>query len=413
LLLNGIGNILLSRDFLETFNIKKGVLGICLLSLFIFDFISKCSFYFVPYYQDLSSIIKFVFQIIIVVYILLKKDYFTLKKLSFLSILFAGFLLGHFFLKSNTPVIFRVLNNIKIFNWYLFIYIITAGLKSYLQNSTDRIQKQQQLFDAFELIFYINSLFIFLGFVFNIYIFLAYPNSNRFGFIGLLRNVTHTSYIYMIFITYFYYKYKVNKDKHNIILLLIAILICFLIATKALILFIILFIFYIIVANKLWHILIAFSVGIMALLYNIDVIIQNVLKPYFKVLYDVYIDKGLFTMLFSFRNESIDLLFIPYVKNHWKMGNLFFGGAEFNCFRTELELIDFVWFFGFLGTILYFYFWHKYIFSFRKIIMHKPYLIIFIISIVAGSFFSSVPVITFLAVLNLYLSNEDKVIKFN
>jgi hypothetical protein len=145
----------------------------------------------------------------------------------------------------------------------------------------------------------------------------------------------------------------------------------------------------------------------MAFIYNFDFIIQNVLKPHFKVLFDVYIDKGLFTMLFSYRNESIELLFIPYVKNHWDITNIFFGGAEFNFFRTELEVIDFIWFFGFFGTILYFFFWNKYIYSLKKIIQHSPYLIILLISIIAGSFFSSVPVITFLAVLNLYLSDEN------
>jgi hypothetical protein len=407
LLLNGNGDILLSRSILDVFNVKKGVLGICLLSLFILDFINKCSSYLIPQFQELSSIIKFFFQVTILVFIFLKKDFNTIKNLTYLSFLVIVFLLGQFFLNPHNLFIFRVLNNIKILNWFLFIFIITAGIKSYLKNSTNREQKKEQLFNAFELVFYINSLFILIGFVFNLFIFTAYPASNRFGYIGLLRNVTHTSYIYMIFITYFYYKYRGNKNNYNYILLISAILICFLIATKALILFNLLFILFIIAANKLWRIFIVFIIGIIALIYHFDFIIQNVLKIHFKVLYDVYIDKGLFTMLFSYRNESIELLFIPYVKNHWETANVFFGGAEFNFFRTELEIIDFVWFFGVFGTLLYFFFWHKYIFSFKKIIQHTPYLIILIISIIAGSFFSSVPVVTFLAVLNLYLLDKN------
>lgn len=383
------------------------MLGICLLSLFILDFFSKCTFYYAPQCQDVTSIIKFFFQIIIIFFIVLKKDILNTKNLSYLSFFFFFFLIGHLFLKSNNAFIIRILGNIRVLNWYLFIFIISAGIKSYLQDSTNCKQQKKQLFDAFELIFYINSFFIFIGFVFNLFIFFAYPASNRFGYIGLLRNVTHASYIYMIFITFFFYKYKATKTKYNFILLFSSVLICFLIATKALILFITLFTFYIILSKKLWSILLAFSFGIITLFYNFDLIVQNVLRPHFKVLYDVYMDKGLFTMLFSFRNESIELLFIPYVKEHWNIGNILFGGAEFNRFRTELEVIDFVWFFGVLGTLLYFYFWNSYVFAFNNIIKHKPYLIIFLISIVAGSFFSSVPVISFLAVLNLYLSNEN------
>ena len=404
---------MLSSDILDIFNLKKGVLGICLLSLFILDFISKCSFYYAPQCQDVSSIIKFVFQIIIIFLIVIKKDVLTTKILSYFFFFFFFFLLGHFFLKSNNTFMTRILGNIRVLNWYLFIFIISAGTKFYLQDSTNCKQHKKQLFDAFELIFYINSIFIIIGFAFNLFIFLAYPTSNRFGYIGLLRNVTHASYIYMIFITFFYYKYTATKSRYNLILLYSSVLICFLIATKALILFITLFAFYIIFSKKLWRMLLVFSFGIITLFYHFDFIIQNILKPHFKVLYDVYMDKGLFTMLFSFRNESIELLFIPYVKEHWNIGNVLFGGAEFNRFRTELEVIDFLWFFGVLGTILYFIFWNRYVFSFKNIIKHKPYLIIFLISIVAGSFFSSIPVISFLVVLNLYLSNEDCAIELD
>ncbi len=130
-------------------------------------------------------------------------------------------------------------------------------------------------------------------------------------------------------------------------------------------------------------------------------------KIYYPVLYSVYKENDVFTMLFSLRNISFSQNFIPYIKNNWTFINYLFGGAEFNKHRVEFEIVDFFWFFGIVGTIIFFYIINKCVIRFKSILEYKPIIIIIFITNLAGSFFSSVPVITFFYVLILYVKNLE------
>jgi hypothetical protein len=109
--------------------------------------------------------------------------------------------------------------------------------------------------------------------------------------------------------------------------------------------------------------------------------------------------KGMLTMLFSYRNLLFTDCFIPYITENWTLLNFIFGGAEFNLYRTELELIDLFWFFGVFGSAIYLYLLNNYFLDIKNLIKIKPVMFIFFISLLAGSFLSSVPVMTFLFVL--------------
>jgi hypothetical protein len=375
-----------------------------LFVLFFFtDFVSKAFVNISTVFINTSVLIKAVFQLLIMFIAILYYDSKLKKLYFFLFILFLSFIAGNLFSLSNTYFIERIVKNIKVFSWYMFPFFLIVGW-FYIKKSNNFNAITNNLFKAFEFVFLINCFFIFFGLFFDVSLFKAYP-FGRFGFIGLLRNVSHSSYIFMIFVTYFLIKIKNKVTFYNYFLLSLSILVCVLLATKAIVLFLLLLLFFYTIKYS-----IKTSIAVLFVLsFIVYLNINNlyfILETYFPVILNVFNNKGLLTMLFSYRNLSLTHCFIPYISENWSFYNYFFGGAEFNLFRTELELFDLFWFFGIFGTTLYLYLLNKYFINFKKIYKVKPLFFIFFISLLAGSFFSSVPVITFLFVLLVYIDKN-------
>ncbi|MDW5289007.1 hypothetical protein [Formosa sp. PL04] len=128
---------------------------------------------------------------------------------------------------------------------------------------------------------------------------------------------------------------------------------------------------------------------------------MDLFKTNFRVLYDVYINNGLLTMLFSYRDQSISEILIPYIEQYWGFFNYIFGGAQFDWGRTEIELIDLFWFFGAFGSLLYLSFFYSIFLQlfFKDKDLKIPMTFLLICVVLAGSFFTNSPVIPYFIAL--------------
>lgn len=392
--------------FSELFDFKTGSLGLILLTLFIADFISKYFSFPEIVLKHAAAVAKLFLQIIIIILIFRRNNKRSIEILIKTSVLFLIFVLGHIFLKSEIVLSGRIYSNLKVLDWYIFIFILSAGYNAYINGENSK-KSNETLFKTLEVIYIITFFSVIIGVLFEIKIFKAYYFGNRFGYNGILRNATHASYIFMLYICYFYYKQINHPNLKNKIFFYSTFLISILLSTKAILLFIILFCFYVFIKRKSKKLFAIFVTSLFLVIINYQWIIENIIRKYFNVLYQLYLERGLTTMLFSYRNESISKYFSPYIKENWSLLNYLVGGAEFNFHRTEFELIDLFWFFGIFGTMYFIWMFHKFIFPFTYLIKYVPLLFIVFISFLAGSFFSSVPVMTILFVIMLYLKQDS------
>lgn len=392
--------------FSDLFNFKSGTLGLILLILFTVDFISKYFSFPETVLKYVAALAKLLLQLIIIILIFNRNNKRSIEILSKTCVLFLTFVIGHIFLKSEIDLSERLYLNLKVLDWYIFIFILSAGYYAYVDGKNSK-KANEILFKTLEIIYIINFFSVIIGLFFEIEIFKAYYLGDRFGFNGILRNATHASYIFMLYICYFYYKQINYPNLKNKIFFYSTFLVSIILSTKAILLFMIFFCFYIFFKRKSKKLFAIFVTFLFFGIINYQWIIENIIRKYFNVLYQVYIEKGITTMLFSYRNESISKYFLPYIKKNWSSSNYIFGGAEFNFHRTEFEFLDLFWFFGIFGMMYFIWMFHKFIFPFYYLIKYLPILIIVLISFLAGSFFSSVPVMTILFVIILYLKRNS------
>lgn len=387
-------------------------LAIAFTLLFISDSLSKIGEVLSLPIVNTALVFKVIFQFFLFFYIVKTADRVTLKIFLNIILLFLIFIIGHVFMTSKELIWIRIFKNLKNFNWYIYIFILQAAISTFLLKSNFK-KELKALFKVFEKIFYINCICILVGILFNLEIFKAYFHTGRFGFNGLLRNATHASFIFIIFILYFHYKVKKEKTLKSKFQLSIALFICLALTTKAVLLFILIYSFYSIIIFKKYYYLTIPILFISSIIIWFDDFMELFVKRYSPILFDVYKNDGLVTMLFSFRDKAITEKFLPYIQDNWTFGNYIFGGAEFNLQRTEFELLDLYWLFG-VGLIIYLYSFSKFIISFKLIWNEFPILIMITIIFLAGSFFSSAPVTAFLLVFILfYKYNYEKIVERN
>ena len=384
--------------------LKNYFLGILFIIFYLSDFISKLGSIANNNFQYTSIFIKILFQLFFFGYILYVRNQTSLIILKGLCVLFFCFSIGSLTLLNSNDLASNYIYNVKVFDWYIFVFLIISAFHN-LSNTT-KTNQTAKLFLIFEYVFIINSLFIIIGIITKIQVFSSYFYGNRFGYNGLLRNATHASYIYMIFICFFYTKVRENYCFKNFLFLIFSVVISLFIGTKALYLFNLIFMLYLIFNNNKIYFFVTLSSLISLIYFGFNYIINYIVYDYFQILHNVYVEKGFWTMLFSGRNESILIKLEPYILEKWSFFNILFGGGSFNLYRTEFELIDFIWFFGFFGLYFYFYLWNKFVLDYKTILENKVLIIMFFITLLAGSFFSSVPVITFLFVYILFINKK-------
>ncbi|WP_299108156.1 hypothetical protein [uncultured Winogradskyella sp.] len=387
-------------DF-NSFDIKLVLPSLILFAFYFSEFISKYLKFSNFDFTRVSGVVKLLVEIFLCGYIFIYKKEFSKQLLKGIVLFTMFYILGQFFLLKES-FLNRLVLNLYTLNSYVFVFILYYAFKPI--NKTDRIIAKKQLSyldTTIKGIFIINAFAILIGFIFNLDLFKTYIGfSNRFGYNGLFLHASHSSYIYIILIMYFFASYLNKKTNINFIFLLCSIVFSFMIGTKTIYLFNLLFLLYLLYTSvkRIYALFILFAIGIFIMFtYSFGI---QIFKDNFYVLHKVYQNHGILTMLFSYRDINVTDGFVPYIHKNWSVINYIFGGAEFNNFRTEIEIVDLYWFLGFLGTFIYLKIFYNKILSelLRIKKLRFPMIAFLLCGLLSGSFFTNVPILPYLII---------------
>src|SRR5690554_2606494 len=197
--------------------IAKYLLGGLFLLFVLSDFISKAGMHYNNPLIHTSQIVKGLFEFLAVVYII--KNVSFKDRFLYIGVVLLIFFhsVGLFFLNTDFDYWINLKSNFYIINWYLFIFLLYLAYRSFTRQPSFNLETSylflKQCFTGY---FYVNLIAALAGFFVGYQLFSAYQIDTRIGFNGLIRNVTHASYIIIIYIIYFYYQYKETPSKTNL-----------------------------------------------------------------------------------------------------------------------------------------------------------------------------------------------------
>ena len=329
-------------------------------------------------------------KLVVLLFVILKLLH-THKLIKQIFLITICFILGQLFISPNFQ------ENILIsLVKYLFPIILFAYFNKYRIN-LKTIRKTENIFVA---IILINSVLIFLGVIFQIDLFETYKG-DRFGYNGLFVSSATGSYVYIIALFYFLFKYK-KQIIYNGKAIFIAIM-CLLIGTKSIYLilgltFLFYFIFY--TNNRKRQIGVAL------------IILLSIVGAYYMLfLWDTFNDirktEGVLTSILSFRDKLFLEKMIPFLKNNWSVVNYLFGGINTISTRSQMGFIDLFYFFGAIGSILYFY---TYVKNYIKFRITKEFLFFLlslgIIIFISGNFFLNASIVVYILFIREFMRND-------
>lgn len=393
-------NLIKKENFTGFFFATFLLLSLC------FSILSKYVLFYQGVHLKFTWLTDMVFFISMNIMLIYKRNY------NFIIIVIVLFLIkatGSFFVydfyENQLDYFKEVFRTVFAFTMIFFVY-------SYLKNIN--LKSITIIFEVFKYISLVISTTIILGFIFNITIFKTYTGV-RFGFSGLLFPQSFSSYFVIISLLIYYY-YNKNIKKISPLLIAFTTLSAVLIGTKAVYIFLCFFILMLFFKHKLYKhkkFMLSISLLLTILAFNYKILKDYVLDK-FNVLYDVYMESGLLTFLFSYR----DLNFIKaksYVQDNWDITNYLFGGVNRKELLVEMELVDVFLSFGIVGSIFLIFCYYKFFLksvSFEKI----PILLfgaLFLIIITSGNFFKSLSINYFVAFSLIILTYKPKVITLN
>jgi len=383
---------------------KKHFLIAMLVCFYASEAGTKLAFRFDLGFHNYSALIKGVFAVLILIYSLLVWDSTVKKTTTFLVVIFAVFLLGQYAF-SGWAFGENFFKNCIYFSRYVFVFILSMFIFKSRSTMTNK------LFYVYEKIVIFNSIMILVGVLFDVALFQTY--NTRFGYNGLFMTPSIGTYFYALALTYFSYKYLYEKQK--LLELILVGIVCFLVGTKALLLFFALTGVHVFFAKKLYKSKLFYTValGSVLLFLVFKKTIIGFLVQKFDVLFNVYQDYGLITMLTSLRDKNFQEDFIPLVYEKWHALNFLFGGTDFEVYRVEFEVLDLFLFFGIIGTILYLWHYFTKVLVFKEINTFGKYqmAILSLTALLSGNFFNNAPVVLYLLVVLSFFNMEKHTIE--
>ncbi|WP_443634528.1 hypothetical protein ABXT64_05330 [Candidatus Marifrigoribacter sp. Uisw_064] len=326
----------------------------------------------------LQSSIKLVVLIYLVIDVLInykKKNY-----LITVTLLSLFFIIGQYIIPNSYSSESIILFSKYLFPLFLFLYFNCHTLNKKSVN---------YLFKVFELIIILNSLLVILGVLFDISIFETYQFA-RFGYNGLLRTSSTSTYFYIISLFYFLYTYREHFfSKWKSIFVFI---VCLFVGTKSIYLglgaIILAFLFLKIRAKKQRYIL-----GILLIL--VFSVIGYLLFFEFGKFNQIRESNGIISSILSYRDQLFLNKTLPNISENWGPVNYLLGGFNDISSRSQLDFIDILHFWGIIGGIFYLITYYKLYVTFyiNKIALFCIVFLIFIIFF-AGNFFtySTIPI---------------------
>ncbi len=320
------------------------------------------------------------------------------------SLLILNFFLGHFFLENyQLNLSERIVANLKTLVWYLtlFVYISSFTLlpREFIKKNINHFIKN------LDFIVYLQILTVVIGLFTDIYLFQSYGKS-RFGYSGIFINVMQGNYLYILLIIIYFYKLLLDNSVKNRFNLLLLLIFSSLIGTKGILLFNTIFLNYLAFQYLKKESLLKYFYPFLFILIIgfIGGIIFIINSP---ILQKIYKEEGFLNLMTSMRYSLVTDSFFPFINNYWTNYNYLFGGAMFNLNRTEFEVIDFLWFFGIVGSVIYFTLINKYLVKIKYLFTNIPFISLGFIILLTGSFFSSITTTLLFVFLILFLLENN------
>lgn len=364
-----------------------------LLLFFIYDFIVKI----LVHYTAISSFYNYVivFKAIIIIIVLTPKAHRQIDS-SYLHSIFGlilSFIITKLFLVNKIELLDFLFNG-----YYFLSSIIPLCFVFFISKIEYSILRKQLV--RIILFLLVSSVFVLIGFLFEIEIFRTYFRSFRYGFSGLLLYHHEVGFIYFILLNLLYYRYKKKSTVLNLSLLIFILIISLVIGTKKTLFLTTLFFIFLTIDNfrKLKTLLVITFSGIIG-----TIIFSEVLKKYFVFFYKIYEENGFLNSLLSYRNTLLTENLYPYVSENFNLKNVSFGWSLFKNYRSEMEFFDLFLFFGIIGILSYFLFFKNILYGKSK----QTYFMIFallIATLFSGNLFISVNVMVMMYLATLYMN---------
>ena len=265
----------------------------------------------------------------------------------------------------------------------LFVkYLFPILLFFYFNNRPIKNHNLKHLFKVYELIIIINSILVLVGFLFKSPIFETYKMT-RFGYNGLLRTSSTSTYFYIISLFYFLFKYKAQfftKWKS-----LFVFIVCFFVGTKSIYLGLasILLAFLFIKFKKTkqrYFVSILLLIGLSVLGY--------LLFFEFGDFNRIREKHGLLSSILSYRDQLFINKTLPNINENWNFLNYLIGGLNNINDRSQLDFIDIFHFWGIIGGVFYLFTYYKAYITFNLKYINL-YFLVFLVFIIffSGNFF--------------------------
>lgn len=371
---------------IRSFNLKHNIIILIVILLFLLELIVTFQLYYNSNTTRLIGFYKFFFQIVV----LFSIDYTNLNKrllyliLTLSSVFLLNQLLNPLLEESFSFLILK--GSIYYFDRYIFIFLFILMIES----RDDKLLIINKSLKYLEYIIIANSIFMVLGFIFDIELFKSYINSTRFGYDGFFNKVNEVSFIYIIYITYLYYITFFFKSRSWFLFFSISIT-SLLLGTKTILLFFcLLFIFHFFyILKKMKTLKILMGTILFSCLFFFKTIITFLFNLF--SFWDGFQDRyGIVTLLLSKRDILLRNAF-DYIDVNWSFINYIFGGAFYSdsFALTQMDWSDLVLFFGFLGSIIYILMLVLFFLKKKSITLNLLIVIVLICGLLGGALFMS------------------------
>ncbi len=398
---------------------EEGIIDFIFISALILFFFSDAANKYLVYrgadFTRISIIVRAVYELIFFLLIMLFINKSRLQFLIFFGALFLIFATGQLMVANHSEGKYNFMENINIFNKYLFVLIIYFAIYKYQYYQANF----KRLIKVLDIIFIANSILIIIGFVFRIRMFSTYILYNaftyKFGYSGLIPVQNEATLFLFLGLSFYYYRYLILsrvEDKWKFICVFVS---AFLLGTKGIYIFLfLLFVYHFFKKTSIRQKKIAGYVALFLAL-AIFIFFQT---GYSRILFGYYLREfnefGLWHTLLSGRNTFFGYKLLEILSS-WNPLNFFIGGQDQSKYLMEMDLVDAFLFFGLIGTCLMFVFYFKTLFRFTLKNSFFSFFVFsfFLIAFFAGHFFASAVNALYLCVVSLffYISHKQKEIK--
>jgi len=336
-----------NRESKTAFFIAYSSLVLFFLSDLAFKLLEKYGYGLVP----IPLMVRACYEFIFIAYVLFYINKMRLYVLMFILVFFVCFIVSRFGVLVDVGVP-EVYLSLILFNKYIFAYIITITFYK-LRMCESEIYKLRNLIGG---LFVFNAVISILGLLLNIESLATYPtDSTRFGYNGVFWSANESGYFSILSLLFFYWHVfvKNNKNKTSYGFLLLVSAAAIINGTKASILAVFIISLYFLIYEKNKNRLMSTLIVIVACISAAFLSYNLYNSDYFSYFVWMYNNNDFITMFLSARNLYIRPFFYEYIASNWSGINYLFGGHRSSSPGTELEFLDMILNFGFIGMLMY------------------------------------------------------------